>query len=275
MADPKDKTKDTAQAPTEQEAAPKKNKKALFVGGGGAAVIALAYTVSMMAVPHKAQHKSHLQGPFVARLSKNEIQVNLAGESSKRYLVMALNAEYFAYDEGYVVGRLGSGSGGAHGDAPTEDPLYTAMLKDALLRLAATKTRDQVTDPMLIDAFMADVRTVVEPVLFPVYVGDSHAPSQPDSVSGLRSGESIMDSTHRGLLHEHALSVDAKKQTIAFDGGPVVGFEGGERDLLLKNKAGKTVYVDVTAVRPDFVGDVPIGVPGKLRRIYRDSFLVQ
>ena len=96
-----------------------------------------------------------------------------------------------------------------------------------------------------------------------------------DHASGLRLGESIWDSRFRGLLHDHALKVDARTRTIAFDDGPSVAFEGRERDLALKNSAGDQVYVDVTHLTPEFAGSVPIGVPVKVRRIYRDSFLVQ
>ena len=275
MADKKDEAKSDKQ--TSAAEAPKKSKKGLFAGGGIAGLLALAYILSMMAVPKRGEKKPHLEGPFVARLSKTDLQVNLAGEGSKRYLVMGLNAEYFAYDEAYVVGRLGAPAGGGegHGDPPKEDPLYTARLKDSLLKLSATKTRDQVTDPVLIDGFLEDIRKVVDPVLFPVYVGDSHAPMNPDTKSGLRAGESISASTLRGLLHDHALKVDAKKKTITFDNGPTVAFDGKESDIKLTNKAGDVVFVDVGDLKPEFAGEVPIGVPGKVRKIYRDSFLVQ
>lgn len=275
MADKKDEAKNDKQ-PAEGEA-PKKSNKPMLFGGGAVAMIALGGILSMVAVPHKEEHKPHLEGPFVTKLSKSEIQVNLAGESSKRYLVMALNAEYFSYDESYVTGRLGAGAagGGEHGGAASEDPLYIAMLKDVLLKLGATKTRDQVTDPVMIDAFLEDVRRVVEPVLFPIYIGDSHSPMHPDSKSGIRLGESIIDSKLRGLLHDHQLTVDSRKGTITFDDGAPVDFNGKERDLQLENKAGDTVWVDVSELKDGFSGEVPIGVPGKVRRIYRDSFLVQ
>jgi len=274
MADSKKTATDDKKAGEEQ--APKTSKKPIIVAAATLLLVVLAYTLSMMAIPKKHPSKPHLEGPFVAKLSKNDLQVNLAGEGSKRYLVMVLVGEYFAYDESYVLGRLGGAApAGGHDEAPVEDPLYIAMLKDVLLKLAATKTRDQVTDPVLIDGFLEDVRKVVDPVLFPVYIGDSHSPSKADTVSGLRIGESTSESKMRGLLHEHALTVDALKKTLCFDDGATITFEGKERDLKLVNKAGDDVYVDVSDINPEFVGEVPIGVPGKVRRIYRDSFLVQ
>ena len=72
------------------------------------------------AVPKKA-HEPELEGPFVAKLSKTDIQANLAGADGKRYVVMSLQAEYYAYDESYVQGRLGGGAGGGgHGGASAE-----------------------------------------------------------------------------------------------------------------------------------------------------------
>jgi hypothetical protein len=35
------------------------------------------------------------------------------------------------------------------------------------------------------------------------------------------------------------------------------------------------VTINVSGFNPSFSGEVPIGVPGKVRRIYRNSLLVQ
>lgn len=259
------------------EGAPKKGKLPMMLGGGAMAMIALGWIFATMAVPKKNHaEKPHLEGPFVARLSKTEIQVNLSGESSKRYLVMGLTAEYTAYDEAYVNGRLGiGGAGGGHGDAPAEDPLYTIQLKNALLSLASTRTREQVTDPVQIEGFLEEARRLVEPVLFPVYIGDSHSPHHADSKSGLKLGESMHESDMRGLLHDHEIAVDPVKKRLRFDEGLSIDFAGRERDLELVNEHGDKVWVDVRELRDDFAGKVPIGVPGRLRKIYRESFLVQ
>src|SRR5207245_2088518 len=135
-----------------------KSKKPLLIGVGAVVVAALGGMVSMLAVPKPHEAHPTLKGPFIAKLSKTDISVNLAGESSKRYLVMALNAEYFAYDEKYVISRLsGEGGGGEHGAASGGDPLFGAMLQDALLGIAARKTRDQVTDSAQIEGVLEEV----------------------------------------------------------------------------------------------------------------------
>ena len=274
MAENKNDAKKDEKKPEGEAGAAAKSKTPMIVGGGALGMIALGWMLALLAVPHKDDEASHhLEGPYVARLSKNEIQVNLTGESSKRYLVMMLNGEYMAYDEEYVNGRLGIGGG--HDGAPAEDPLYTVQLKNALLGLASTRTREQVTDPVQIEAFLEEARRMVEPVLFPVYLGDSHSPHHEDSASGLRLGESNHDSKMRGLLHEHALVVDSAKDKIRLDDGETVEYTAKDRNLKLTNLNGDEVWIDVTGLKEGFSGSVPIGVPGRLRKIYRESFLVQ
>lgn len=248
--------------------APKRRKPLLF-GGAIATLVALAFVAASMATP-KRSNAPRLEGPFVIKLSSSEIQVNLAGDNSKRYLVMSLQAEYFAYGERYVQARVGTvGRGGG------ENPHYAAMLKHALLSVSATKTREQVTDPILVEAFFEEVRDVVDPVVFPVLVGNALTPEDPDTRSGLRSGESMSDARMRGLLNEHVLYVDALQRTLRLDDGPLTEFAGDERDLRIVDAKGDDVYVDVTGLDPRFRGEVRVGVAGRVRKIYRDSFLIQ
>lgn len=269
-----DKKEPASKDKADEKVEPPKKKTMLYVGGGAAALLAVAFVASLMAVPKKA-HEPELEGPFVAKLSKTDIQANLAGADGKRYVVMSLQAEYYAYDESYVQGRLGGGaSGGGHGGASAEDPLYMATLKDALLNLAATKTINQITDPTFSEPFLEEIREAVDPVLFPVFLGESHSPYLPDEKSGLRMGESAMESTMRGLLHEHFIEIDAQDKTLQLDDGPALPIRK-DRDLKLANRKGETVYVDTTRLEPAFSGKVPVGVPGRVRRIFKDSFLIQ
>ena len=271
MAEKQDEKKEDGQAAAEE--APRSKAK-VFVGLGAIGAVVLGGVVAMMAVPKKKVERHLLDGPFVTKLSKNEIQVNLAGEGSKRYLAMELNVEYFAYEESYVLTRLGTGAG-ADDKGGGGDPLYLAMLQDSLLQIASRKTRDQVTDPVQIEAFLEEVRVAVDPLLFPVCVGDSHSQTKPDTKSGLRAGESIDASTFRGLLHEHFVEVDGFQRTLRLDDGPMVTYTGTERDLKVENGLKQFVRLDVSAIKPEFVGRVPVGIAGKVRRIYRDKFLVQ
>jgi len=256
----KDAKKDGAAAP-----APK-GKLGILVGAVTA--VALGGVLALLAIPKKDAPKPKLEGPFVARLAKEDLQVNLAGENGKRYLVLALSAEYFAYDQASVLAHLG-----VEGDAA--DPLFATRLRDTMLRMASRKTREQVEDPVQMEAFLMEVRGALEPILFPVCIGDSTTPQTRDTKSGLRVGESVMESSLRSLLHERALTVDAGRKTIRLDGGPETAFRGDERDLRVTGSTGEFVFVDVTGLDPDFSGEVPVGVQGRLRRLYRDQVLVQ
>jgi len=271
--DTKQKTPDASKSNGDQAAGATPSKAKLWIIGTAIACVAgagAAFTV----VPKKPDPKPQLEGPFVAKLSKQDVQVNLAGENGKRYLVLGLNAEYFAYDESFVAARLGNAAPG--GTTPgVEDPLYTAMLKDLLVRMASRKTREHVEDPVQMEAFLMEIRAKVEPLLFPVCIGDSVGPQHADGKSGLRVGESIMDSTMRGMLHDHHLEVSAPTKTIRLDQGPPVAFTGDERDLKLEGENGEYLFVNVTGLDPKFVGNVPIGVAGHVRRIYRGQLLMQ
>jgi hypothetical protein len=71
------------------------------------------------------------------------------------------------------------------------------------------------------------------------------------------------------------LYVDAGQRTIRLDDGPLTELVGDERDLRLVDAKGDDVYVDVTGLNPRFRGEVHVGVAGRVRKIYRDSFLIQ
>ncbi len=275
MADKKD---DKAKTPDKgKEAAadePKKSKKPLIFGGSAVGLLAVAFIMAQMAVPKKVV-EPRLDGPFMIPLSSADITINLAGENSKRYLVMMLKAEYYTYDAHYVEARISGGGGDGHGGGAAEDPHYSAMLKHALLGIAATKKLGEVTDPLAVDAFLEQVREAVDPIVFPVAVGHAHSAKEVDPESGLRAGESIFDATLRGLLYEHRIHVDQTRGTIRLDDGPVIEFKGDEHDLRLVDQKGQDVYVDVSALKPAFRGEVHVGVPGRVRKVYRDKFLVQ
>lgn len=273
MAEKKDPkgAKDGKEGAAPAAAVPSKSKGIMIGAGSVLIVVALAFATSLMAVP-KIVPAPHLEGPFVAKLSKEQIQANLAGAGGKRYVAMLLQAEYYAYSEAYVQGRLG---GGGDGSGAAEEPLYLAMLKDALLTAAGTKTAEEITDPARIDLFLEEVREVVDPVLFPVYVGKSMTPYHVDHDSGLRVGEDHMLSTMRGLLHEHALRIDGAAKTIALDAGSAIPFTTLDRNLKVINQSGEYVYLNCTNYKAGFSGNVPVGVPGRVRRIFKDSLLVQ
>lgn len=263
MADEEKKEDEEEQTEGVEEEPKKKKKKGLLLGGGVLGLVAAAYALTLAAVP-KAAEDVPFQGPFVVDLSAAEgkIQVNLAGGGGKRYLVMTLKAEVFAYDQAYPVGR-------------TADLHYQAMEKDALIRVARQKTKEDLDDVVGEDVFKQEIRDAIDPLLFPIHVGNPTDPNKPHEESGLAPGKSQHRGTMRARFHSTRIAVDAPRKTLILGEGEPTTFEGYEKDLMLQDEAGHVVYVDVTGLDPEFVGDVPVGTLGVVRNLYFDKLLVQ
>jgi flagellar basal body-associated protein FliL len=245
-------------------AKPKSKKQIVVLGGGTAGLLALAFVLAMAGVPKKHVEEHHeIDGPFVADISPSAgFQVNLAGKGGKHYLAMSIRAEVDAFEEAYATEQ-------------TTDALHQAKLTDAVLKVASRKTKEDMDDPAGKDLLREELRVELEPVLFPVHVGNEAEAGARHGESGLRPGSSIARSTMRGLFFEHELEVDAAKKTIQLDGGPLVAFEGEETDLAVEDEQGRIVYLDVSGLAHDFHGALHVGVMGRVRNIYFSSFLTQ
>jgi len=241
-------------------------KKSALLGGGVVALIALAWALSLVAVPAGGGHhgeEHHIAGPYVVEVSPSAgFQVNLAGDGGKHYLSLKLNVEVDAFEEGYAGARA-------------SQPLYQAKLTDAVLRTASQKTKGELDNAVGREVFRDELRLALDPVLFPVHVGDERAPENAHAPSGLRFGRSIAKSSLRGLFYEHAMHIDAARKSIHLDDGQEVEFQGDETDLYVADARGKGVFVDVSAVHEDFVGEVPTGTFGRVRNVYFNTFLTQ
>jgi len=251
-------------APREEETKKKERKKpgkAVFLGGGLVALIATGYALSLVAAP-KAADDAPFQGPFVVDLSSEQLQVNLAKDGGKRFLSMSLKAEVYAYEPSYPTDRL-------------SDPLYKATLKDALIRVSTQKSKDDLETNVGKDMFKEELREAVEPILFPVHVGNDRTPYEGDPKSGLRPGESCRLSTYREGFHSGVLKLDAARHTIALGDGAPVTYEAGEEDLKVPDAKGRFVYVDVSRVQDGFTGEVHAGTFGRVKNILFDSIIVQ
>jgi flagellar basal body-associated protein FliL len=242
----------------------RRSKPVLALGGGAGGLLALAFVLALVSVPKKqAVLQRRIEGPFVADISpQNGFQVNLAGKGGKHYLAMSIRAEVDAFEESYAT-RL------------TNDRLYQAKLTDAVLKVASRKTKDDLDDPAGKDLFREELRIALEPVLFPVHVGNESEASARHGESGLRPGSSMGRATMRGLFFEHELELDAAAKTVRLDGGPSVTFSGEETDLAVEDGHGRTIYVDVNGIEPAFRGSIHAGVMGRVRNIYFSSFLTQ
>lgn len=250
---------DEADKPAEGEEAPKKSKKKLVLGGGVVGGLAVAFAAAMMAVPKKDAERP-LEGPFVAPLTPEKVQVNLAG--AKNFLILDLNIVYDAYEEAYFLARA-------------EDPLMNAEIKDALVALTSAKTREEVADPVNRPVLMEELRGAVAPLLFPVHVGEAKVATAADPKSGIGPGLSAHKGTFRGEREQHVLRVNGADKTVQVDDGPVIGFEGHETDLAVTTAAETVVYLDVSRLKEDFEGEIRLGVMGRVRRILWNEVLIQ
>ena len=115
--------------------------------------------------------------------------------------------------------------------------------------------------------FSALLRKELEPIVFPVHIGDTDYFYDEDENSGLKPGFSAMSATFREYFHRGLMHVDGPARVLRLGDGPEVTFKGDEDDLEVRSHTGDTVYVDVTHYDPEFIGDVKVGVHGKLRRI--------
>lgn len=247
----------------EGEPTEKKSKKGIFMLGGMLGLVGVAYFGATMGTP-SIDPIPQFQGPYVAPLTpeKGNMQVNLADTDKNTYLLMGLTAEFDAYDGGYLEGQLA-------------DPVFSAKLLDRILTLGATETRESLASQDQVEAFLLQLRNALDPICFPVHLGDASLPNDPDSASGLRPGDSHLLGTLRGRYHDHTLAIDATKQTMRLDEGEEVGYAGHEIDLLVSNAEQNYIYVNVTELKPDFVGELKLGVKGRLRKVLRHFWVQQ
>lgn len=241
-------------------------KKSLFLGGGILGLVATAWALSLVAVPKGGAHREaehHIAGPFMADVSPSAgFQVNLSGDGGKHYLSLKLNVEVDAFEEGYAGARAAQ-------------PLYQAKLTDAVLRTASQKTKGELDNAVGREVFRDELRIALDPVLFPVHVGDEHSPDGFHEESGLRTGRSIARSTLRGFFYEHVLHLDTAKKTLRLDQGKELAYQGDEVDLFVADAFGKGVYLDVSGVTGEFDGEIPVGTFGRVRNVYFNTFLTQ
>jgi flagellar basal body-associated protein FliL len=255
--------KPNAEAPPAEPAPKRKRGKKLVLGGGSLVIVAIAWALSLVALPKKHADEHLLNGPYVVELSpKTGFQVNLSGRGGRHYLALSIKAEVDVFQQAYAA-------------ALAETPLYQARVTDTVLDLTSRKSKEDVEDKVGKEILREELRIALDPVLFAVHVGNAEHVDRRHEESGLRPGASNRQATLRGMFYEHELDVDAKKRTIRLDEGPVVTFSGDESDLELTDGAGNTVYVDVSGLVPEFHGEVHVGVMGRIRSINFSQFLTQ
>lgn len=257
MAEEEEEPKEVA----EEEGAPKKSRKGLLFGGGAVAIVAAGAIAAMMAVPsvHEARR---LAGPYSIALFENEFSCNIEEAGRTRYLKMNPQAAYFAYDATYMQDR-------------GLDELYLPALHNTVFQIASRKTLDEIYGSVNESTFMEELRDALDPVLFPVHIGETQLPWDFDEVSGLRPGLSSDENTFRGEFDMHTLNVDAATQEMWIDDGPRTSFEAGDFDVRVISADGGVVFIDSSNLKEGFQGAVQIGVRGRIMRILPNGLLIQ
>ena len=237
------------------------SKKSVMLVGGIVGLIGLACATAFMAIPKKAD-RHVFSGPYVARLLEEEFATNLKDNDHSRFLQMTLNFTYMAYAEDYYASRMA-------------DPLYLAEVKDVMNHVCFNKESETIFDPIGASAFMEEIREAVDPVVFPVLIGEGKTAFGVDVDSGLAPGRSFRKGTFRGAFYDHRLAVNAPEQTLMMDGGDPISFGLNDMDVAVFDAEGRVFYVDVTRIEPDFVGELHVGVRGQIRRVLREKLLAQ
>lgn len=251
MADDEKQETEAAKA-QEQAEEPRKNRGPLKLLLGVVLLVATGGALAVMAVP--AKEKEHkFEGPFFGKLLE-EVVVSTSDNSATRYLKFTVDAEYAAYQQAYFTAR-------------SDDPFYASYLEAEAQQVASARTIDQTAIGPEREQFAAALRVALEPIVFPVHIGKTVNPLDPDQASGLRPGVSHHAATFRGRFHRHVLRVDASAGVLQLDDGPEISFHGDEDDLEVRSALGQTVYLDVTHLEPEFQGELKVGVHGKLRTI--------
>lgn len=246
----------------EGEEEPKKSKGSIKLLGAVVGLIALGSALAVMAMPKKEEVKS-FEGPAMHNFFENEIVGNPLDDNFSRYIKFSPSCSYFAYDLTYPSTRMA-------------DQHYEKSLKQAMQFTISKYRIDEVMAGAAREAFAAALEEVAEPVLFPVHLGETPTPYDPDPESDLKLGDSQdLDGTFRGAFYEHVLNIDAAKKTIQLDDGPELKFEGTEHDLLVEAADGTKFYVNVTTLKDDFEGSVNVGVMGRIRRMFTGDIIAQ
>lgn len=244
---------------------PKSNRGPLKLLLGIVIVVAAGGGIALMAIPKKDPPIPTLEGPWSLTFFDDVFVANTLDDNFSRYIRFSPSCSYFAYDPLYAPGRLA-------------DPDLLPALNESISNVVAKFRLNEI----MVDgsgeemALTAQLEQVIEPLLFPVHVGETVLPLEVDPESGLRVGDSQeRRGTFRGRFQENFITVDGPAKTLQLGDGDAVTYTGSETDLELRASDGRTVFVDVTKVLPEFQGKVKVGVRGRIRQIYLGNKLAQ
>ncbi len=259
---------ETIDAPDEEGAATeeggkKKSKGNIKLLGGVIGLIGAGTILAVMAMPKTAKTPTFVGPAMHVFLPDADMVGNPLDDNFSRYIKFKPSCSYMAYDLAYP-------------EARRQDPHYETILKQAMQFTISQYRIDEVMAGANRDAFAAALEDVAEPILFPVHLGMTMSPYDPDEESGLRLGDSQdREGSFRGPFYDHVLKVDAPKKTLQLDDGPEVSFTGNEYDLLVEAEDGTKLYVDVLNLDENFEGEVNVGIMGRIRRMFTGDIIAQ
>lgn len=240
-----------------------KSRGPLKLLGAVVGLIGAGAMLAVMAMPKTATTPT-FEGPGThIFFPQGEIVGNPLDDNFSRYVKFSPSCTYFAYDLAYP-------------EARRNDPTYETLLREAFQSTISRSKIDDIIKGAGKDAFAAALEDIAEPILFPVHLGDTARPYDQHEASGLRLGDrQEREGTFRGPFHEHTLKVDATRSTLQIEGGPEVEFQDGDREVIVEAPDGTKVYVDTSDIVEDFIGEVPIGVKGRIRTIMTGEIMAQ
>lgn len=235
-------------------------KKKVLLGGGVLSIVAAGVMAAMVALP-STKSKPHFAGPFTMELFEDQFSCNIDVGGRTRFLQMKPEVFYYAYDQEYLAGR-------------TTDDLYPPALYDKVFRISSSMSLEEIYGEVNKLSFMEELRDGIDPILFPVHLGETTLPWELDEISGLRPGLSSSRNTFRGRFHEHFLRVDAVSGTMKIDDGPEAEFDLGDMDVQVLSENGEVLFVDTSSLDPGFIGELSLGVQGQIIQILAVDLLV-
>lgn len=248
-----------------EESKPQGKGKLIKIGAAFGGLLVMAWIAATMAIPGKDVHP-RFGAPFTVPMmldAEAKIPVNLDENNKTRFLQMNFNLFVSCYEDSYVKARQ-------------LDPNYEPFLRSRLIAVATSKKIDEVLGgPAAMAAFLEEVRDHIDPIMFPVHVGNTKNPLAAEEESGLMPGSMMDRASFRGRFHDYTLSIDAPKKTLSISDGPIVEFTGEETNLVVPTGTGEVLYLDVTSLEENYVGEIPIGVHGRINRVLADDLIAQ
>ena len=156
----------TEPEPTPEVSALRTRRGPVKLVGGVVGLVAAGGLLAVLAVPAK-KVRPRLEGPFFAQLTEEPVPVSTIDSDNRRYVKFAVDAEYKAYREEYVIERW-------------QDPFFAPTLRSRIEFAASDKTIKEISEGMNRDVFAEQLRDELDEVVFPLHIGETRNPIDKD-----------------------------------------------------------------------------------------------